>query len=57
MFCQYFPTLCYNWFRFIIKGLIAEDDSNAGSPTRVTLQTLGTIIMFWTLKSIYPGLF
>lgn len=38
-------------------GLIAEDDSNAGSPTRVTLQTLGTIIMFWTLKSIYPGLF
>lgn len=57
-FCQYFPTLRYNWFRFIIEGLKEVDDSkNAGSTTRVTVQTLGTITMFWTLKSIYPGLF
>lgn len=38
-------------------GLKADYDSNAGPPTRVTVETLGTITMFWTLKSIYPGLF
>lgn len=57
-FFQYFRTLRYNWFRFIIEGLKEVDDSkNAGSTTRVTVQTLGTITIFWTLKSIYPGLF
>lgn len=56
-FPQYFPTLRYNWFRFIAEGLKADYDSNAGPPTRVTVETLGTITMFWTLKSIYPGLF
>lgn len=41
-----------------LTGLKEVDDSkNAGSITRGTVQTLGTITMFWTLKSIYPGLF